>query len=329
MHNSSCNFSHVVDNHTSFAVSAQCDHLKFCHEYNNFSVYIETVVVVLTVLDVFIILTTILCNGLFIISFFLYQNLKTPSNILLLNLAIVNITFGTFGLISCCLFQVQFVSCQRKLCFFKDMYVYFFATGMSFTLTIFTFVSLERFICIFYALRWEEISTKRRASIVVVLTWVFWLGVSCPLRALDRWDIFENIYLVVVSSSFLILLITNGTILKEIQRHEKRIAHDEISSNSDEIRKAREKKRAKTISLMIALVFLCYIPTILMVMLIKLPSINQVDLQFGWMTCRTIALSHSTFDIVVYGLRTEEIKKAFKKVLNKLRGSVVAPHLHN
>lgn len=329
MLDSLANVSHIVGNYTNFATSAPCSHLQFCLKYNESAAYIETVVVVLTVLDAFLILTTILCNGLFILSFFLYQHLQTPSNILLLNLAIVNITFGTLGLISCCLFQTQFISCKRNLCFFKDLYVHFFGTGMAFTLTIFTFVSVERFICIFFALRWEEISTKRRAWIVVVFTWVFWLGVSCPLRAVDRWDIFENIYLVLMISSFLILLITNGAILKEIRRHEKRIAQDEITSNSDQVRKRREKKRAKTISLMIALVFLCYIPTLLMVVLIKLPSVDQVNLQFGWMACRTISLSHSTFDIVVYGIRTEEIKKSFKKVLNKLHGSVVTPHVHN
>jgi heme exporter protein D len=200
------------------------------------------------------------------------------------------------------------------------MFIYLAGTGLSLGLSSFTIISIERYLCIFYALRWQELLTNGRVVAVVVGVWMIWLPTFSSLYGFTLWGAFYYVYVLSLIINVLALLVTNGRILKEVRRHEISIAQvSHGAPNAEELRKAREKKRAKTIIVMLALVFLCYGPTIILIFVSKIPSVDQVDLQFGWMACRTISLSHSSFAILVYGLRTKEIRSAYKDIMNKLR----------
>lgn len=300
-----------LPNSTTF----RCEHREFCVRYRESAFYIESIVTTLTIIDVFLIATTLAINGIFIFSSFLYENLRNSSNFLLLNLAVIDFMFGAAGLIVCCLFQLQFIGCQTRICFYKDLYVHFFGTGMALTMMTFTFISIERYVCIFYALRWMDIVTKKTVALAICIVWIYTVGVTTICRIFDSWNVFEEIYLIQFVINILIILITNLRIFQEIRRHEKRIKQEQVAPNSEEIRKTRERKRAKTIILMILLMIVCYLPAMLIIAAKKIPSVDNVQLQYGWMACRTISLSHSTFDFLVYGLKTEEIRRAFRKIL--------------
>jgi len=298
----------------NYTTTFDCDQLEFCVHYRESSFYIETVVTTLTVIDVFLIVGTLAINGIFIVSF-MYDNLRNSSNYLVLNLAVIDFTFGSIGLAACCIFQLQYIGCQLTLCYYKDLYVHFFGTGMVLTMMTFTFISIERYVCIFYALRWMAIITKKNIGIAICILWVYAIGMTTLCRVLDTWDTYGEIYFVQFTINIIIIVFTNVRIFQEIRRHEKRINLEQIAANAEEIRKAREKKRAKTISLMILLMILCYLPALLIMAAKRIPSVDPIQLQYGWMTCRTISLSHSMFDFLVYGLQTEEIRCVFRKIL--------------
>lgn len=275
--------------------------------------------------------TTLLFNGFFIFIIFLYQELRTCSNYLFLNLAIVNITYGTASLVSCFYYYRWLIDCARSVCFYMDVFSYFVGTGMALTMTTFTVISVERYICIFYALRWAQIITKRRVVIILILMWLTWLGTSGLLRLMNQWSMFKMVYIFQALINIGIIFVTNAKIFKEIRRHENSIAAQVQQSgpNTDEITKAREKKRARTMILMVSLLLLCYIPTLILQIGDKTPLINRFKWKFVFLPFRVILLSHTTFDVFVYGLRTEETRKAFKKLLNRLNWRASISHNSN
>lgn len=298
-----------------------CEDLQLCLLYEESSFYLDVVVVILTALDILLIIATILSNGIFIVSLFRFENLRRSSNYLLLNLAVVNSMFGTLSFSICGVFQLQFIDCQPDMCLYQDLFVFLAGTGLSLGLSSFTLISIERYLCIFYALRWQRILTNAHVAVVVCSVWIVLVPTFSLLYSFNLWAAFYNFYIITLLINVLALVIINGKILKEIRRHENRIALDTQGvANVEESRKAREKKRAKTIIWMLALLFLCYGPTVILALATKIPSIDQVRLQFGWMACRTISLSHSAFAILVYGLRTKEIRSAYKSLLKKLCG---------
>jgi len=114
-----------------------------------------------------------------------------------------------------------------------------------------------------------------------------WIGLTSFVRAFDVWKIFQTIYIIQAMFNIAATIITNSIIFREIRRHEKRIAQvQHLAPNADEIRKARGKKRAKTIILMMSLVILCYLPLMVLLLGYKVPSVDPVKWQYAFLCCR-------------------------------------------
>lgn len=275
----------------------------------------------LAVIDMIFFLATLLGNGAFVVVILVYRNMHTSSNYLLLNLAIVNGIFGSLGYAFCSILRFHYVGCNAQLCFVEDIFVYFAVTGLGMSLISFTFISVERYICIFYALKWQQILTTSRVIGAIGLIWFLLLTSLTVLYAMGFHSYFYMVYMIEIIVNVLILLATNGRIFKEIRRHEYRIAQatPQGEANSDGLRRIREKKRAKSVIIMLAIVFVCYVPTLILIVLGFISSIDQVQLQLGWMVCRSIPLTHTTFGILVYGLRTDEVKQAYRDMMDKLK----------
>jgi len=266
----------------------------------------------------FLLFTTIFVNGVFILSTYLYQSLHTTCNYFYLNLSAINISLGTAALLTGCLYPLNTFDLETT-CIFKNLHVFFSSFGMTLTMTTFTAISVERYICVFYALRCADIITKKRVVIAISVMWAFWTVETMTLRSLGLWWLHSRIYMVQFVINTLICAVINMRILKEVRRHENRISSQEQSTaNAEELRRAREKKRTRTLIWIVSLVVICYIPTFIM-LLSKYSSLDRIYVLMGWAICRVLYQSHTTFDILVYGIRTEEVYTSCKKILNKIR----------
>lgn len=295
-----------------------CLDLAFCRRYKNTSAYFETTTLQFIIVVIIGIISPII-NGVFILMMCLLQELRNASNYILLNIALVNMTFGLGSVIASGVYYRELVDCTVNVCLYKNVYVHMSGTGMALTMSTFTVISIERYICIFYSFRWPQIITCRRVAIVLGSLWLFWISMSSFFRATNNWKQFRVLYMTQAVFNMVVILITNAVIFKEIRRHERRIAHEQqVAPNADEIRKAREKKRAKTIMLLSTLVMMCYLPSLMLLIGYQVPSIDHVRWQYAWLVCRTIFLTHTAFDIIVYGLRTEETRRGLKKILHRL-----------
>ena len=204
----------------SFSDMNMCDELDFCNtahdtlwtRYHTFHWLITTLMFVL-------VFTTIFVNGIFILSTYLYQHLHTSCNYFFLNLSVINISLGTAGLITCCIFLLTYFECGETTCIFKNIHIYCTGITMALTMTSFTAISIERYICIFYALRWVDIITKKRVIIVISVMWMAWAGGSTTLRAFGLWWVHSRIYLAMFVINTFICAVINLRIFKEVRRH--------------------------------------------------------------------------------------------------------------
>jgi len=175
-------YSHNVSisNFTDSKSSLSCLAYKVCQRYK-FDYFVEAITVQLILIILLTIITPVV-NGVFILMVYLFKELRYTSNYFVLNVALVNITFGFGSLMSCCLYYARLIACTVDVCFYKEVFIHISGTGMALTMTTLTAISIERYICIFYALRWQQIVTNRRVAIVLVSLWVFWTGTGV-LRA--------------------------------------------------------------------------------------------------------------------------------------------------
>lgn len=165
------------------------------------------------VLVVIFAIITPFINGVFIIMVCMLKELRQTSNYFFLNISLVNISFGFASLITCGMYYRQLAACTAQVCFYREVYVHISATDMALTMTIFTVISIERYICIFHALRWEQIITRRRVVVVLGSLWLFWITVPTSLRAADLWEIFEILYMIQGVLTITTVVITNSIIL--------------------------------------------------------------------------------------------------------------------
>jgi len=221
----------------------RCIAFKFCQQYKQSPAFAGSTTLEFVIIIIFTIITPVI-NGVFILMAYLFEELRHTSNYFVLNIALVNITFGFGSLMSCCLYYARLIACTVDVCFYKEVFIHISGTGMALTMTTLTAISIERYICIFYALRWQQIVTNRRVAIVLGFLWVFWTGITGLLRAVDSWNIFQNIYMFQSVSNIAVLVVTNAIIFKEIRRHEKRINHEQqMAPNAEEIRRERPGKK--------------------------------------------------------------------------------------
>lgn len=306
----------LANNTTEHEFVAKCLDHAFCQRYVG-DAFSKTTFFQFVVIVIFAIITPFI-NGIFIVMMWMLEELRHTSNYFFLNISLVNISFGFASLVTCSMYYYELAACTVQACFYRRVYIHISGTGMALTMTTFTVISIERYICIFYALRWGDIITTRRVVTVLSFLWVFWIAVPAALFVTNLRKVFEMLYMIQAALNITTIVIINSIIFKEIRRHEKRIALDDVASNADETRRAREKRRAKTIILMATLVILGYLPSLVLVIGNFIPNLEQVSWNYAWVVSRTIFLSHTTFDIIVYGLRTDETRKGLRKILSRL-----------
>ena len=120
----------------------------------------------------------------------------------------------------------------------------------------------------------------------------------------------------------------NFKIFREIRRLER---NPVIGNQADKTRKARERKTARTVGLIVAALFCCYVPLVAVAFLRQLISSSYVGSVWdaiSWVTI-TIAMSNSSMNCFIYFWKNTEIRVAILKVLRavtqRFRSNEVSP----
>ena len=186
------------------------------------------------------------------------------------------------------------------------------------TIVHLSLASLDRYIAVFYSLRYPQLMTNRRVLKAMLASWAVVVGLSLSTELVGKVYIPP---LFIVPSNMLFIGFVYFRISKEIRLE----ANPVVSANeTEEQRKARERKSTRTIAIVVGLLCLCYVPMLLhmaifllqqFVLMRKNEPIPTIRASYVAVTFAALNLSLNVF---VYYWRNSEIRSAILKVLEPI-----------
>uniref|UniRef100_UPI00398E5220 melanocyte-stimulating hormone receptor n=1 Tax=Pristiophorus japonicus TaxID=55135 RepID=UPI00398E5220 len=175
-------------------------------------------------------------------------------------------------------------------------------------------IAADRYITIFYALRYHTIMTTRRAMIIIVGIWVISSISSIMFIVYSE----NSAVIICLISFFFAMLIIMGALYlhmftlaqihakKIMGQHKKRAAHQ-----------ATNMKGAITLTILLGIFLICWSPFFLHLLLIIICPNNLYCLCFTshFNTFLILIICNSVVDPIIYAFRNQELRKTLKELI--------------
>lgn len=265
----------------------------------------------MTVINAAIAILAVFLNFLIILTFVKTASLRTPSNILVLGLAISDFGAGVIAEPIICSLMVAYLTGNIQL--YDKLYQVqdaVFGTLLPVSFYTLTAITIDRFLAIHLHLRYQLLITGRRYKILLVFVWISRIAWSiCIIFIKGRIptiiDIVLFIGLIVLNGSFI------GFVYKVINRHSAQIEaqHQSIAT----LNLPRYKKSVKTMYFVIGAFVFCYIPhsSAILVALIR----PTWDTRTMFTITETLVMMNSVLNPIIYCWRIPDIKTAARQIL--------------
>lgn len=174
-------------------------------------------------------------------------------------------------------------------------------------------IAIDRYITIFYALRYHSIMTLQRAALIIVATWVVSIGASTIFIAFD-----DNQTVVLCLLTYLLFMLT---LIMGLYIHMFTLARQHARAISRMHRKhpspqGTSMKGAITLSILLGVFFVCWGPFFLhLILFVTCPNHPFCHCYFQYFNlCVILVICNSVVDPVIYAFRSEELRKTLKEV---------------
>ena len=269
------------------------------------------------------IIPTILFNALAIFAVTTKRSLQSNSNILLVCLAGSDLLAGMVGLPIGVAVNVKRAFAIGPFCALETVH-FITLYGPSFvSLGNLVLISVDRYIAIKDALRYQVIVTKQLIKRGVLVAWA--IGVYMTIQ--------ETVFAVTVkegsgkmysvywtvgsfSASLVGLVCISGIcycyayIFSEIRRQKKRLQTEQLSQEEAK-RVKKDNKAVYTLGIILGVLVITYMPSMILLLLVSIPAYNKMDteitlISYSWVT--TSILLRSLFNPIIYCWRNEKIR---------------------
>ena len=282
----------------------------------NYTRYIPSLLTSATVIaaDGLIAIVGTLGNLLVLTVIFVHIRFSTVSNILIANLALVDL-LTAFVLIPG---DIHRHVCDRMgLCHVDKTFVLihrilaqFVITAASTSLFV---IAMERFIAIAFPFRYKSLFTRKRAIACAVLTWTLGTVITGIFNGL-------NIVYIQVIYCILLILVTFFLyiyIFSIALKHENNIAAMQASFSPRTAQLPWERRSAKTMAIVLGVFTLCWVPSVAFYSVVQRDDWLYPRMHF-WMN--TVYYLNAALDPFIYCARSEKfrnsVKKLFKSVIS-------------
>ncbi|XP_067904988.1 melanocyte-stimulating hormone receptor [Heterodontus francisci] len=187
-------------------------------------------------------------------------------------------------------------------------------SSMVSSLSFLAAIAADRYITIFYALRYHTIMTTRRAVVIIVGIWVVSSISSILFIVYSESD---AVIICLISFFFAMLVIMGALYLhmftlarihtKKIMAQHKRAAHQ-----------ATNMKGAITLTILLGLFLICWSPFFLHLLLIIICPKNPYCLCFTshFHMFLILIICNSVIDPIIYAFRSQELRKTLKELIS-------------
>ncbi|KAM9495271.1 trace amine-associated receptor 13c-like [Clarias gariepinus] len=311
---------------TEFNQSDRCEHFSCPERSVSPAVYI-----LLYVCSAAVVLLTVCGNLLVIISVFHFKQLHTPTNMLVLSLAVSDFLAGMFvmppmlisTIESCWIFGRVFCTIYWLISCFLTISIYTVAQ-----------IAVDRYLALSNPFLYINIVSVRSTCFVIVLNWcvvlvysvalLYFNGIvksyvicpgECFLPLNEVWSLIDLVYLFIFPLSVIIILYTqvfviakkHATAIRELNNH-TRPKTQKITSHSMK----SEKKAAKVLGILVFVFIMCLLPYYIYSFLG-----NVIEIQIE--TFQTVSIFfclNSTINPVIYALFYPWFRRCVKLIVS-------------
>ncbi|XP_027016394.2 trace amine-associated receptor 13c-like [Tachysurus fulvidraco] len=314
-------------NLTQFNQSDHCDHFSCPERSVSPAVYI-----LLYVCSAAVVLLTMCGNLLVIISVLHFKQLHTPTNMLVLSLAVSDFLVGAL------LMPVMFIwTIESCWIFWRDFCIVFLWIGgllMSLSIYNIVLIAVDRYVALSNPFLYTNTVTKRMMCIVIYSNWcvclvyvitiVYFNGkftnsVMCPGECFyivsEVWTVIDLIYSFIFPLSVIIILYTrvfviakkHVTAIRELNNH-TRPKTQKITSYSMK----SERKAAKVLGILVSVFLVCLLPYFIYSLLGDVIGLQTKTVQ----KLMILLYLNSTLNPVIYALFYPWFRRCVKLIMN-------------
>ena len=282
-----------------------------CNELYHSAMYSSTVVTI--VFNALLAVIAVLGNSLVFTAYYHSETLRKPVNMILLSLATTDFLTGAVSQPLYIFENILMISnCTKIVCVVNKIRAFFMMYGLGVTLTNISVITFDRYIAILHSYRYPELVTDDRVKKLLVSLWLAWSSFSVLGDIYWRKRI-QAAGTVISNVIFVFILYFKSF---------RRLETNAVASGNDteEARKARERKTAKTMAIVLGLFFVCYAPMLIYLVLEFFSSSKStlVVRKKLFFVASTASFANSSMNVFVYYWRNEEMRSAMLKVIKKI-----------
>ncbi|XP_078343055.1 adenosine receptor A1-like [Oculina patagonica] len=277
----------------------------------------NVVLVFLTVVSIITCPFTIVLNSLVIIAVKTKARLKTNSNTALGCLAVTDVLMGVIGqpILIAVLILILQGDTSNKHCTLQHLSKIVIKVLIGASVRHLALISVERFIAIKHSFAYTTMVTKPRILGSSALAWITVVLIIAPvLLTGNNFFLFNTgIFLFIFMS---IIAFCQIAVYFETRRHEKQIAAQQVSVEARQ-KFLKEKKAFKLTTFVLFILLLCYLPIIVVRILLKLTfTITSLNIAYiASFTATFVTMLNSLINPVIYCIRIRQFRVAFIEIL--------------
>ena len=275
-------------------------------------------IIFLSVLNIFLSVTTFLGNTLILVALPKENSLHPPSKLLFRNLAITDLCVGIIAEPLLVAYLMSLVKQRWDICYELD-YAGLAIGAILCSVSLFTLtaISVDRLLALWLGLRYRQVATLRKAYISVIVMWVLSVVAGAAIYSLDPvildWSMFITISLCVVISS---LCYTKVFVV--LRRRKVRLEDSAFQGPTEVIKVplnlARYRKAVYSALWVQVTLVVCYLPFGIAT------TIPEISLSVYLMTL-TLLLLNSSLNPFIYCWKIREVRQAVKDTIRQLFSS--------
>ena len=272
----------------------------------------------LSVLNIFLSVTTFLGNILILAALPKETSLHPPSKLLFRNLAITDLCVGIIAEPLLVAYLMSLVKQRWDICYYLD-YAGLAIGAILCSVSLFTLtaISVDRLLALSLGLRYRRVVTLRKAYISVIIMWVISVIIGAAMYSLDTvildWSMFITISLCVVISS-----LCYTKIFVALRRRKIRLEDSGFQGPTEFIKVplnlARYRKAVYSALCVQVTLVVCYLPFGIAT------TIPEISLSVYLMTL-TLLLLNSSLNPFIYCWKIREVRQAVKDTIRQLFSS--------
>ncbi|XP_048849336.1 melanocortin 5a receptor isoform X2 [Brienomyrus brachyistius] len=175
-------------------------------------------------------------------------------------------------------------------------------------------IAVDRYVTIFYALRYHNIMTVRRATFIITGIWTFCTG--CGIVFIIYSD--STPVIICLVSMFFAMLLLMASLYSHMfmlaRSHVKRIA---AMPGQNAVHQRTSMKGAITLTILLGIFIVCWSPFFLhLILMISCPrNLYCVCYMSHFHMYLILIMCNSVIDPLIYAFRSQEMRKTFKEII--------------